>query len=63
MRISAVTATTCVVPLPRPIIMGEIRFDARYLALPLVRDEAALRQMLQRALPLTVRQYRRDRLL
>jgi AraC-like DNA-binding protein len=40
-----------------------IRFDARYLALPLRRDEQALNQMLQRALPLTVRQYRRDRLL
>lgn len=40
-----------------------LRFDARYLALPLTRDEAALRQMLQRALPLTVLQYRRDRLL
>lgn len=38
-------------------------FDARYLALPLLRDEAALRQMLRRALPLTVLQYRRDRLL
>ena len=42
---------------------AEIRFDARYLRLPLVRDEAALRHMLQRALPLTVLQYRRDRLL
>jgi AraC-like DNA-binding protein len=42
---------------------AEIRFDARYLSLPLRRDEKALRQMLQRALPLTVRQYRRDRLL
>ncbi len=40
-----------------------IRFDARYLALALRRDEAALQQMLQRALPLTVLQYRRDRLL
>ncbi len=40
-----------------------IHFDARYLALPLRRDEAALRQMLQHALPLTVLQYRRDRLL
>ena len=40
-----------------------IHFDARYLALPLRRDEKALRQMLQRALPLTVLQYRRDRLL
>ncbi|QHI99302.1 helix-turn-helix domain-containing protein [Xylophilus rhododendri] len=38
-------------------------FDARYLGLPLVRDEAATRAMLQRALALTVRQYRRDRLL
>jgi AraC-like DNA-binding protein len=42
---------------------AEIRFDGRYLALALRRDEKALRQMLQRALPLTVRQYRRDRLL
>ena len=40
-----------------------IRFDARYLGLPLRRDEPALRQMLQHALPLTVLQYRRDRLL
>jgi AraC-like DNA-binding protein len=38
-------------------------FDARYLALPLRRDEAALQHMLQHALPLTVLQYRRDRLL
>ncbi len=42
---------------------ANIRFDARYLALPLRRDEKALTQMLQRALPLTVLQYRRDRLL
>ncbi|MEJ7928684.1 AraC family transcriptional regulator [Ramlibacter sp. AN1015] len=42
---------------------AEIVFDARYLALPLRRDERALAQMLQRALPLTVLQYRRDRLL
>ena len=42
---------------------AEIRFDARYLLLPLRREEKALRQMLQRALPLTVQQYRRDRLL
>ena len=40
-----------------------IRFDARYLALPLRRDEGALQQMLERALPLTVLPYRRDRLL
>ena len=42
---------------------AEIRFDARYLALPLRRDEKALQQLLQRALPITVLQYRRDRLL
>ncbi|MCW5655096.1 AraC family transcriptional regulator [Hydrogenophaga sp.] len=40
-----------------------IVFDARYLSLPIKRDEAAMNQMLQRALPLTVRAYRRDRLL
>jgi AraC-like DNA-binding protein len=40
-----------------------IHFDARYLPLSLRRDEAALQHMLQRALPLTVRPYRRDRLL
>lgn len=40
-----------------------LRFDTRYLSLPLRRDEAALNSMLKRALPLTVRQYRRDRLL
>lgn len=38
-------------------------FDTRYLSLPPRRDERALQTMLQRALPLTVRQYRRDRLL
>ncbi len=40
-----------------------VHFDASYLDLPLARDEKALQQMLQRALPLTVHQYRRDRLL
>ena len=52
---------------PGPIrfdaVQAGIRFDARYLALPLRRDEKALQHMLQRALPLTVLQYRRDRLL
>jgi len=38
-------------------------FDAQYLSMPLRRDESALRTMLQRALPLTILQYRRDRLL
>ena len=54
------------------MITGELHFDAerasysfdeRYLHLPLQRDEPALRTMLKRALPLTVLQYRRDRLL
>lgn len=52
---------------PGPVRFGAdaagFGFDARYLALPLRRDEAALDAMLKRALPLTVRQYRRDRLL
>ena len=43
--------------------MAGFSFDAQYLAQPLRRDEAALRTMLQRPLPLTVRPYRRDRLL
>ena len=38
-------------------------FDEKYLALPQRRDDRALRLMLQHALPLTVLQYRRDRLL
>ena len=42
---------------------AQVRFDARYLQLPLRRDEKALGQMLQRALSITVLQYRRDRLL
>jgi len=42
---------------------AELRFDAQYLKLPLRRDEKALAQMLQRALSITVLQYRRDRLL
>ncbi len=40
-----------------------LRFDARYLAMPLRRDEKALSAMLPQALALVVRQYRRDRLL
>ena len=50
-------------PVKFDAMRAEIRFDSRYLALPVRRDEKALRQMLQRALPLTVLQYRRDRLL
>jgi AraC-like DNA-binding protein len=52
---------------PGPLEFGaaraQVRFDAQYLALPLRRDEKALAAMLQRALSITVRQYRRDRLL
>jgi AraC-like DNA-binding protein len=43
-------------------VQAALTFDARYLSLPLRRDEKALRAMLRRALPLTVRQYRSDRL-
>jgi len=42
---------------------NRLLFDAGYLQLPVRRDEAAMRRMLQRALLLTVRPYRRDRLL
>lgn len=42
---------------------AELCFDARYLALPLRRDEKALRALLPQALALVVRQYRRDRML
>ena len=52
---------------PGPVSFGapaaHMTFDARYLALPQRRDDAALRAMLSRALPLTVLPYRRDRLL
>jgi AraC-like DNA-binding protein len=52
---------------PGPVHFGAANagfdLDAQYLALPLRRDETALRAMLRRALPLTVRQYRSDRLL
>ncbi len=50
-------------PLAFDAAAAGIRFDARYLKLPLRRDEKALAQMLQRALAITVLQYRRDRLL
>jgi AraC-like DNA-binding protein len=42
---------------------NSLQFDALYLTLPMRRDEAALQRMLERALLLTVRPYRRDRLL
>jgi len=46
-----------------PSASSHLAFDAAYLQLPVRRDEAALQRMLQRALLLTVRPYRRDRLL
>jgi AraC-like DNA-binding protein len=42
---------------------AHLTMDARYLALPLPRDDRDLRVMLAHALPLTVLPYRRDRLL
>jgi AraC-like DNA-binding protein len=52
---------------PGPVSFGvpraHFRVDAKYLSLPLKRDDAALRVFLQRPLPLPVRPYRRDRLL
>ncbi|MES3011721.1 MAG: AraC family transcriptional regulator [Pseudomonadota bacterium] len=52
---------------PGPVQFGAARaalqFDARYLALPLRRDDKALDAMLAHALALIVRPYRRDRLL
>lgn len=52
---------------PGPVRFGAAQagfsFDSHYLALPVRRDERALRSMLQHALPLTVLQYKRDRLL
>jgi AraC-like DNA-binding protein len=52
---------------PGPVSFGAAQahfsFDARYLSLPQRRDDAALRKMLSNALPLTVLQYQRDRLL
>lgn len=40
-----------------------IRFDAGYMRLPIVRDDAALRHLLGRPIGLMARQYRQDRLL
>lgn len=52
---------------PGPVEFGTAAagfdFDAGYLALPLRRDERAMRAMLKHALPVMVRPYRRDRLL
>ncbi len=42
---------------------AELRFDAAYLELPVVRDDAVLRRLLHKPIFLMARQYRRDRLL
>jgi len=42
MRVSAVTAITCDVPLPRPIIMGEIRFDSREYVIVRIETDAGI---------------------
>ena len=44
-------------------LQARLRLHPSYLDLPIRRDENALRHMLQRALPLQVLPYRRDRLL
>lgn len=41
----------------------ELRFDASYLRLPVVRDDAALSGLLRNPIPLMARRYRQDRLL
>ena len=50
---------------PGPVAFGApqacLLLPAHYLSVPLARDEAALQQMLERALPIQVRPYRRER--
>jgi AraC-like DNA-binding protein len=62
-RHAAVYALLFQAPVHFGVAQAGIKFDAQYLSLPLRRDERALRNMLRRALPLTVRQYRSDRLM
>lgn len=42
---------------------ADLRFEAIYLRLPVVRDDAALRRVLRKPIPLMARRYRQDRLL
>lgn len=42
---------------------ASLQFDANYLAMPVRRDEAALNLMLERALLVVIKPYRRDRLM
>lgn len=43
--------------------VASLQFEARWLQAPLARDEAALNLMLQRALPIQVRPYQREKTL
>ena len=43
MKITEVRATTCDVPLPRPIIMGDIRYDSREYVVVEIADATAAR--------------------
>ncbi|MEG0937016.1 MAG: AraC family transcriptional regulator [Comamonas sp.] len=43
--------------------VASLQFEARWLQAPLARDEAALNHMLQRALPIQVRPYQREKTL
>ena len=43
--------------------VASLQFEARWLQAPLARDETALNHMLQRALPIQVRPYQREKTL
>lgn len=43
--------------------VASLQFESRWLQAPLARDEAALNRMLQRALPIQVRPYQREKTL
>jgi L-alanine-DL-glutamate epimerase-like enolase superfamily enzyme len=43
MRIASVRAVTCEIPLSRPIVMGELRFDAREYILVIVETDEGVR--------------------
>jgi len=62
-RHAAVYSLLFSAPVRFAVAKASITFDARYLSLPLRRDERALRNMLARALRLTVTQYRSDRIM
>lgn len=43
MRITAVRTVTCDIPLPHPIVMGQIRFDSREYLLVIIETDAGVR--------------------